>query len=314
MTSPFHSGEQALQQQIGKRDKLEAYGQRAIRDHMPEQHRTFFQQLPFVVAGAADDQGRLWAGLIGRGAPFLASPDPRHLVLEVDDRPGDPLRRALTAGRPLGLLGLEYHSRRRNRVNGQITHRHGADLTFAVDQSFGNCPQYIQTRAFAPVAQPPGPISALSALTGRAAEMIASAEHMFVASALPGEGIEASADVSHRGGNPGFLQITGNSILVPEFSGNNHFNTLGNFLLNPRAGLLVPDFTTGDLLSLTGRVEVMFDPTPEIAGFDGAIRSWRFDLEEGVLLKGSFPLRAEVEAVSPQTLRSGTWAGNSGNT
>src|SRR3546814_14766932 len=80
------------------------------------------------------------------------------------------------------------------------------------------------------------------------------------AAATAGSGLrEQGADVSHRGGRPGFVRVTeddGRSVLtIPDFSGNQFFNTLGNIAINPRAGLLFVDFATGDLLTLTGRSE-----------------------------------------------------------
>ena len=38
--------------------------------------------------------------------------------------------------------------------------------------------------------------------------------------------------------------------MLPDFSGNQFFNTLGNLALEPRAGLLIPDFASGDLLQV----------------------------------------------------------------
>jgi predicted pyridoxine 5'-phosphate oxidase superfamily flavin-nucleotide-binding protein len=57
--SPFHSGEQETQTRIGKRQAMENFGQRAIRSFMPEQHREFYQQLPFIIAGSVDTQAGL---------------------------------------------------------------------------------------------------------------------------------------------------------------------------------------------------------------------------------------------------------------
>jgi hypothetical protein len=45
-------------------------------------------------------------------------------------------------------------------------------------------------------------------------------------------------------------------LTVPDFSGKLFFNTLGNFLSNPKAGLVFVDFDAGDLLPLTGCAEV----------------------------------------------------------
>ena len=38
------------------------------------------------------------------------------------------------------------------------------------------------------------------------------------------------------------------------------FNTLGNLARYPRAGLLFVDFETGDLLQLTGRARILWEP------------------------------------------------------
>ena len=72
------------------------------------------------------------------------------------------------------------------------------------------------------------------------------------------------------------MRVDDNSTLVfPDFTGNFHFNTLGNLLLNPRAGLLFINFKRGDLLYLTGTAEVIWD-SDEIRAFAGAERLLRF--------------------------------------
>ncbi|WP_420792845.1 pyridoxamine 5'-phosphate oxidase family protein [Lentisphaera profundi] len=50
---------------------------------------------------------------------------------------------------------------------------------------------------------------------------------------------------------------------------NFHFNTFGNFLTNPKAGLFFIDFKKGHLLTLTGRLEVLWS-SPEIKKFNQA--------------------------------------------
>lgn len=54
----------------------------------------------------------------------------------------DPIN--LEVGQQLGFLGLEMHTRRRNRTNGTVLESDGRHLLVHVDQSFGNCPKYIQ--------------------------------------------------------------------------------------------------------------------------------------------------------------------------
>ena len=80
--------------------------------------------------------------------------------------------------------------------------------------------------------------------------------------------------MSHRGGKPGFVGVTGDTLAIPDFRGNRFYNTLGNLLGDPRAGLLFIDFASGDILQLQGRVTI--DWHPEGSGPAGAERLWRY--------------------------------------
>ncbi|WP_411353021.1 pyridoxamine 5'-phosphate oxidase family protein (plasmid) [Leisingera aquaemixtae] len=309
--SPFHEGEQEMQRRAGKREVMETFGRRVIRSFMPDQHRLFYAQLPFLAAGAVDSDGWPWASLLSGPPGFAASPDPQHLDIALAPDPRDPVQAAIREGAAVGLLGIELHSRRRNRVNGRVSAAGPDGFTLRVDQSFGNCPQYIQLRGLEPAApHAPAPPQPFTGLSGSHAALIAGADMFFAASHVPAasrperEGV----DVSHRGGRPGFVRIDGNRLTIPDFPGNNHFNTLGNFLLNPRAGLVFPDFTTGSLLLLTGTVELLEETHPEVTAFQGAERGWRFTLHKGIWLDGVLPLRAERGAFSPNTLMTDTWA------
>ncbi|MHA3979076.1 2Fe-2S iron-sulfur cluster-binding protein [Halovulum sp. GXIMD14794] len=313
--SPFHAGEQELQRRAGKRDRVEQFGRRAVRPFMPDQHRSFFEQLPFLVIGTVDESGWPWAGMLTGRPGFVRAPDDRRLEITPDRIAGDPAGDALRPGAALGGLGIELHSRRRNRVNGRVSALDGDRLTLAVDQSFGNCPQYVEARALHYPDTPAAPLRArpvgsLQDLDGLPARLIAEADMFFVASYVPAgrhperEGV----DVSHRGGRPGFVLVEGDRLTIPDFPGNNLFNTFGNFLLNPRAGLLFPDFRSGSLLQLIGTVELLDHTDPAIAGFRGAERGWRFTLREGTWLEAALPFRAEHGAPSPNSLLTDTWA------
>ncbi|OIQ44525.1 MAG: pyridoxamine 5'-phosphate oxidase [Roseobacter sp. MedPE-SW] len=314
-SSPFHAGEQKLQSENGSREMMEQFGRKVIRPYMPEQHRAFFAQLPFLVVGAVDAEGWPWASLFPGAPGFAQSPDNRHIDIALNASTADPVRSALHPEAPLGLLGIEMHSRRRNRMNGRVSRVGEDEIQLRVDQSFGNCPQYIQHRdiTFLRDATDSSPAQAslpFTQLDAEARRRIKEADVFFVASAVEAQddpSIEG-VDVSHRGGRPGFVQIDGNSLIVPDFPGNNHFNTFGNFLLNPKAGLVFPDFETGTLLMLTGTTELLSKEAPEISGFHGADRGWRFTLHHGLWLRDALPFRAKLGAFSPHSLMADTWA------
>lgn len=310
--SPWHAGERTLQQRVGVSEMMEVFGRKVIRPFMPQQHRTFYAQLPMLVVGAVDQDGAPWATLLEGRPGFASSPEPTALRVNALPSADDPALAGLGQDAAIGLLGIELHSRRRNRMNGTVTAQDSAGFVVGVGHAFGNCPQYIQTRHFS-FARVPGigigqAVQAIDSLDGIAALMIQAADTFFVASYVDPDGdiLHRQVDVSHRGGKPGFVRVDGDVLTIPDFAGNFHFNTLGNFVLNPRAGLIFVDFTTGDVLQLSGTVEIEFGGE-EVAAFQGAERLWRFHLQKGVLRRDALALRFAFEASSPNSLLTGTW-------
>lgn len=307
--SPWHPGEKQLQERAGVAGRMEAFGRRVIRDHMPDQHRDFYRQLPFVLLGAVDAGGRPWASIVEGPVGFAHSPQPRLLRLDALPGDGDPAAQALRDGAAVGMLGIELHTRRRNRLNGHVVGRDEAGLGIAVDQAFGNCPQYIQLRQhLLPGSQSRSSVTAeqLDHLDEPARQMIAGADTFFVASYVTLADGRLAVDVSHRGGQVGFVRVQDNRLSIPDFAGNLHFNTLGNLLLNPRAGLLFIDFASGDLLQLSGRTELTLEGD-EIRAFQGAERLWHLDVEQVVRRRGALALRWDFQSYSPNSLMTGSW-------
>jgi len=308
--SPWHRGEKELQTRAGVAQRMDIFGRRVIRDHMPAQHRDFYRQLPFVLLGAVDGDGRPWASILEGQPGFAQAPQPRRLRLDTRLQPGDPLAEALHAGAAVGLLGIELHSRRRNRLNGHVLRHDAEGLDIGVEQAFGNCPQYIQLRHVGLHAEDVREIPAArqsAELDEAARATIRAADTFFVASYVEHADGRRDVDVSHRGGRAGFVRIEGNRLSIPDFAGNLHFNTLGNLLLNPRAGLLFIDFARGDLLQLSGRTELTLEG-PEIQAFQGAERLWHFDVERVVRRPGALALRWRFESYSANCLMTGNWA------
>jgi predicted pyridoxine 5'-phosphate oxidase superfamily flavin-nucleotide-binding protein len=146
--------------------------------------------------------------------------------------------------------------------------------TVGVVQSFGNCPQYIQSRDFRFVEPATGSDTLQGSndqpLSVQDHALIANADTFFIASAnlRKEDGESYGADVSHRGGRPAFVRIDDDRTLtVPDFIGNFFFNTIGNLQVNPRAGLLFLDFSAGDVLMLRTRTNVIWDGA-EVRAFE----------------------------------------------
>lgn len=290
----WHAGETFIQDSLGVRSRMAEVGPRVIRTFMPDQHRAFYAQLPFLVLGSVDKAGAAWATILEGPSGFLSAPTPTTLDIAAVPAPGDPAGAGLDDDAAVGLLGIELHSRRRNRLNGTLA-RTTKGFQLTVEQSFGNCPRYIQPRDLqaAQAADPAPAAERLTTLDAAARALIEGADTCFVASYAEQNG-QRQVDVSHRGGKPGFVRVSDDGVLtLPDFSGNLFFNTLGNILLNGQAGLLFIDFARGDVLQLSGTAEVLFE-VPELADFEGAERLWRFRTQALVRRRGALALRWET--------------------
>lgn len=315
MTIPvFHAGERQVQARAGVEERMAQLGPRVIRDFMPDQHRAFFSQLPFLIAGTVDRTGQPWGSVLAALPGFIQSPSPTQLVVNALPLPGDPLADTLASGAEIGLLGIEPHTRRRNRLNGVVSSLNASAFSVQVHQSFGNCPKYIQAREASYIGRPARTAPAVhcsDALDAEARRVIKAADTFFIATAYAGNRQEAGraggVDVSHRGGKPGFVRVDADGTLtVPDFFGNFFFNTLGNIAVNPRAGLLFIDFETGDLLYLAVMAEIIWN-NADLKLFAGSQRLLRFIVREVRRLEAALPLRWSAAELSPVLASTGEW-------
>lgn len=282
--SVFHSGELEVQRRVGVERMAARVGSSIHRDFPPAAEE-FLAQRSWVVLSTTDARGRPWASVL-RGRRGFVSVGPGILHLDARPTEGDPLNENLRTSPFVGLLAIDLETRRRMRVNARLEQTHFDGLLLRAEQVYSNCPKYIQRRVQESGAPPQLKGEALrsGALTDSHREWIARADTFFIATVNPGEG----ADASHRGGAPGFIQVDGDRISWPDYQGNMMFNTLGNIAVFPRAGLLVPDFTTGKTLLVCGRASVNWDPAAA-ALVPGAERLVELTVEDAVELQGAAP-------------------------
>lgn len=308
----YHEGEIAVQERAGVRKIADRLSQ-MIRPFMPDQHREFFEMLPFVVTGLIDELGRPWATMSVGEPGFITSPDQSTLQIASAPLLSRELGLQMNEGDKIGLLGIELPTRRRNRMNGVISQSGADGFAVHVEQSFGNCPQYIQTRSVEPrgtgAGHTAGPVERNTTLTGEVVDLIKQADTFYISSRtsqLSG-GSDAGVDVSHRGGRPGFVSVGTDGVLsFPDFSGNRLFNTLGNIADDGRVGMAFPDFSTGDLLLLTGRADIVWDGE-RLDGFEGAQRLVDVKVDEVVHARSALPLAGSLIEQSPKLARTGVW-------
>ncbi len=260
----FHDGELAVQDRAGVRAQAARLGGAMLAT--PDLNGgmgAFLAARDFAVLTARDADGRLWTSPLFSSPGFLEARD-RELRVHALPGTGDPLH-GLAAGQPVGMLAIEFATRRRVRVNGILSDVGEAGLLLSVDQAYGNCPKYIHPRRLEHVDSTPQPVEHLSTLSVRHKELISSADTFFLGTIHPTRG----ADASHRGGPPGFVHVDGDRLWWPDYPGNNMFNSFGNLAVDPSAALLFIDFDTGTTLHISGTATVEWVTPSDIDGGTG---------------------------------------------
>ena len=291
----FHSGEIAVQEQAGVRDIAEDVGE-GIADQLPPGASEFLERRQMAVLGTVDNRGSVWASVITGGPGFIETVDDRTLKIAARISSSDPIGRNLATEGHVAVFAPDFVASRRVRVNGRGVLKDGA-IFITADEVYGNCRRYLQERIFVGSRQTAA--ANLTAnigteLSASQQDQIARADTFFVATDHP----ERGADVSHKGGNPGFVRILdARRIAFPDYNGNSMFNTLGNLAVNPHAGLLFIDFDSGRTLQLTGRASIDWDPE-RVRTFPGAERVIDFELEQVIDTPAGFPLIAKFRQYS----------------
>ncbi|MEU3256157.1 pyridoxamine 5'-phosphate oxidase family protein [Streptomyces sp. NPDC006997] len=295
-TGGFHEGELAVQREAGVvRDAARLAAMLAPADLRGGVTR-FLAGRTFAAITARDADGGLWTSPLTGPPGFLRVASPATLDVRALPAEGDPLRH-LPEHQPVGLIVVEFATRRRLRINGTLSHTTGGSLRIDVAQAYGNCPQYIQNRHLRPApvrASGAEPVRRGHTLTQGDVDLVRQADTFLVGTTHPQRG----NDASHRGGPPGFVRVEGRELWWPDYRGNNMFNTLGNLRTDPTAALLFCDFATGRTLHLSGRAALDWAHHHLPGDDDGTGRRVRFSPER--LVAGRLlPLRADSVTAAP---------------
>jgi predicted pyridoxine 5'-phosphate oxidase superfamily flavin-nucleotide-binding protein len=292
MTAPlkYHEGEIAIQKQANAFDPADLLGN-GLATHLEPRLAPFLALQTWVLLAGLDHAGRVWVSLLNGPPGFLRVDDVETLRIEAQLSPGDPLGESFQSQNEIGLLVLDAQTRRRQRINGRARWVGEGSLEVKTREVYGNCPKYIQRREVTSDVRS----EATEAERGRSLQaehrtLIERADTFFIGSMH----VDAGVDCSHRGGLPGFVRVLdGQRIAFPDYAGNNMFQTLGNLLLDGRAGLLFLDFETGATLQLTGKARLDWDPQ-RLKSWPGAQRLIEFEVIEVIRRCVGSPLRGRL--------------------
>lgn len=296
----FHSGERAVQECAGEA-AIADRNIAVLTDIVIAGARPFIAKQFMVVLGSIDAAGSVWASVVFGKPGFLHTDTGSTISIDVPGKerdPSDPLWENIAQHADLGMLFIELGSRRRYRVNGAVQRLDAQGVEIAIREAYPNCPKYIQRRHLRQLGEMrlPVPSAHGTLLRGSVETIVREADTIFVAS----RHAETGADASHRGGLPGFIKVVDESTLrIPDFNGNSLFNTFGNFEVDPRAGLCIPDFVHGQLLQLTGKAKVFWKQDDPSGATGGTKRFWEFKVESWILRDTPQQLEWEYLDASP---------------
>jgi predicted pyridoxine 5'-phosphate oxidase superfamily flavin-nucleotide-binding protein len=116
---------------------------------------------------------------------------------------------------------------------------------------------------------------------------------------------QGQPDCSYKGGDPGFVRVTGDAELAfPSYDGNGMFRSLGNVLVNPAVALLFIDFERPRRLRVLGRASIAGDD-PLRSSLEGAQLVVRVHAERIFPNCPRYIHRMSVTEASPYVPREG---------
>ena len=299
---PFHEGELEIQGRLGVRSEAKQ-NSGVITDSIVKGAFRFIEQQRMTVLGSIDQDENVWASVLVGQEGFMQAATERLVTFDLSntaENEHDPFWKNIESHPQVGMLVIELATRRRLRINGRVRRNGEQQLELEVLESYPNCPKYIQRRQ---VANAPSVSHAVKSqvfegdkLGAPQQAVISKADTLFVASVHPERGVDAS----HRGGNPGFVHAVDDSTLrIPDYAGNCMFNTLGNFVVNPRAGIVFIDFESGSTLQLTGRAEILWDADDLQEETGGTKRFWQLHIDRWLHIDNAHELQWTLQDYSP---------------
>ena len=271
-----HTGELYVQQMREAPQEMPRYLTQMVDDSMPTQHSQFFSQLPYFPIGVLDNEGRPWATLLC--SPNVTILSNKELLISsqiaIDDHISTILSSGTSGSKYLNKLnsryfsgvGVDFSNRRRNKLSGWIKNSTFSSdnniltVSLVTDDNMGNCPKYITIRKLIPICRQSEPGIEMKLLNNYAHNLLLKSSTAFLATrhiASVDFNDDSDMGFNHRGGSPGFIRYyesdKSGHLVLPDYSGNQFYQSLGNVQSDSTAGLVILDFESGDALHVTGQ-------------------------------------------------------------
>ncbi|KAF2274950.1 oxidoreductase-like protein [Westerdykella ornata] len=325
MAMPWNEGEERMQQLMHVPER----GNPTATTLTP-QAMYLLQRAPLLAIGTLDSQERPWTTLWGGQTGFSEHLGGKMIgTRTLVDGEKDPVVQALAGGattngemiqgndKMVSGLTIDLMMRKRVKLFGRVLAaslgeakvqvegdeqqqdgvpraQHQLQLVTNIEQSLGNCPKYLNQYELKPTLVTSKLTSQSPSLSAEAKTLISQADMFFLTTSTP-----TDMDTNHRGGPAGFVRILSDTeIVYPEYSGNRFYQSLGNLQINPRIGLVFPNYDTGDVLYMTGTAEVLVldDAAKLLPGSNLAVK---ITTEEVRYVASGLPFRGIRNTPSP---------------
>lgn len=302
MESIYHHGELEIQEMAGEQIQANSNG-RVITNKIIKGAINFIEKQTMAVVSSVDSEEKVWTSLLIGDYGFVSVPNENSLTFHNDkiySDPEDPYFKNCKENSSIGSLFIELETRRRFRINGVVSTASNK-INITVLEAYPNCPKYIQQRI---ISSPENfkkatPIKSMGeTFTPSILTWVTTADTLFVGSQGPNKRIDAS----HRGGNPGFVEILDELTLkIPDYAGNSMYNTFGNIAQNPNTGLLFIDFKNKKTLQLTGKATLLFNQNSkeDLEKTGGTGRFWTFKTKEWIVTQNHHDVNWDFLSYSP---------------
>ena len=302
MDSIFHNGQLAVQKITG--EEAIAKGRiHMIKDAIHPRSVSFIEHQILAFLGSEDSNGALWLSLLIGERGFISIPSVQEITIDLSkviSTKEDIFFKNITTNPTVGLLFHEAQRRARYRAWG-IARRENDQLHFAIKMGYPSCPKHIQREV---IELPKS--TEVETTKYQKGTLLGEFEHEWIRNAhtffITTQTKKGDIESSHRGGNPGFIEILDNGLLrVPDYLGNSIYSTLGNIYENPKAALLFVDYKKGETLQLSGIAALQFDQNSKDdlykSGDTG--RFWTFETKQWIRTLNHHKVNSEFIDFSP---------------
>lgn len=291
-TRAFHSGELEVQRQAGVEAEAARLAPMVARGQIRPGIASSISEMTFAAITARDWTGRLWTSPLLGPPGFLHAASTTTLEINASLPSADPLH-GLSRGQAVGVIAMDFITRRRVRINGFLTSSEAERLTVDVDQAYGNCPRNIQQRRLhidGSNTENRARLYSGKALRPTDIRLIETADTFFLGTTDASSG----NDASHRGGPPGFVRVASEHLWWPDYPGNNMFNSFGNLYSDPTAALVFTDFHTGVTLQLSGSATVHWGERTTTTG-EAAVTERRIQFVPRQVITTAMPALGHID-------------------